>query len=39
MELFEILRGTQLSAIFGSAQVKIFMPNVYTKPRVCMQEK
>jgi hypothetical protein len=25
----------QLSAIFGRAQVKIFMHNVYTKPRVC----
>jgi hypothetical protein len=29
----------QLSAIFGCAQVKIFMGNVYTKPRVCTQEK
>jgi hypothetical protein len=29
----------QLSAIFGCAQVKIFMYNVYTKTRVCTQEK
>jgi hypothetical protein len=29
----------QISVIFGCAQVKIFMRNGYTIPRVCTQEK